>query len=427
MRIVMLACTVRGFSLMRRAGALLARRMPEAEIVQEGRCARVPGYEDGPRLSESTEKWFLQADALVFFAAAGIAVRCIAPFVKDKYVDPAVLAVDEGGNFCISLLSGHVGGANRLCRILAQEIGAVPVITTATDIQRRFAADVFARRNGLQIHSREAAKRISARVVAGETVRIFFDEEIYAVLDEDTYADVQAAESVGGKPAEMLSERIDTMPGVQKVLDRSQADILVTVRRKPCDRADALYLVPPTVTVGIGCRKGTPEAAIRKAVESLLRQTGIFREALSALASIEIKKEEPGLRAFAADWALPITFYSAAQLQGVPGVFTGSPFVERTTGVDNVCERSAVRLATEQKDHKDFKDHKEYNSPVPDRLNRESEAGEKEKKSESDISPQKTLPAGSGDGGEPVRLLAEKYCENGVTVAFAACNETILK
>ena len=143
-----MACTVRGFSLMRRAGALLARRMPEAEIVQEGRCARVPGYEDGPRLSESTEKWFPQADALIFFAAAGIAVRCIAPFVKDKYEDPAVLAVDEGGDFCISLLSGHVGGGNRLCRILAQEIGAVPVITTATDTQRRFAADVFAGRHG---------------------------------------------------------------------------------------------------------------------------------------------------------------------------------------------------------------------------------------------------------------------------------------
>lgn len=390
MRIVMMACTVRGFSLMRRAGALLARRMPEVEIVQEGRCARVPGYEDGPRLSESTEKWFPQADALIFFAAAGIAVRCIAPFVKDKYEDPAVLAVDEGGDFCISLLSGHVGGGNRLCRILAQEIGAVPVITTATDTQRRFAADVFARRHGLHIHSREAAKRISARVVAGETVRIF--------LDEESYAEVPAAG-----------------PGVQRTMERAQADILVTIRKKPCDRADALYLVPRVVTAGIGCRKGTSESAVRTAVESLLRKTGIFREALSALASIDIKKEEPGLRAFAADWALPLSFYSAGKLRAVPGVFTASLFVERTTGVDNVCERCAVCLALEML----YKGRKDLEDPVHDPLYG-SGAGKRGRSAGTDTSLQKTPPADSGDCREPVRLLAEKYCENGVTVAFAA-------
>lgn len=348
MRIIMMACSVRGFLLMGRAAESLARRLPGAQIIQEGRCAHVPGYEDGTRLSQTTEKWFFEADALVFFTAAGIAVRCIAPFVKDKFTDPAVLVVDEGGSFCISLLSGHVGGANRLCRILAEEMGALPVITTATDIEKRFAVDVFAVEKGLCIHSREAAKRVSADLVAGETVKMYVDPCCGTSVGKGWSAD-SAAIQITQKPTGCFAAEGafgDGLPaGLAMTKRRQAADILLSPRKMPGDRPDALFLIPRTAALGVGCRKGAEAGCIREAVRELLRQTGVFREALFGIASIDLKKQEAGLLSFAKEWELPTAFYSARELKKVPGRFSASEFVEKTTGVDNVCERSAMRLA----------------------------------------------------------------------------------
>ena len=103
-------------------------------------------------IKESSQEWaaryFCSADALVFVSSCGIAVRSIASLVSSKMTDPAVLVIDECGKLVISLLSGHVGGANDLTREIASMIGAVPVITTATDLHEVFAADLFAKKNG---------------------------------------------------------------------------------------------------------------------------------------------------------------------------------------------------------------------------------------------------------------------------------------
>ena len=133
MKIVMMACTARGFEAMRRCEKSLKEILPAVEILTYGRCSHVSGFEDKPKLSELTAEWFERADALVFFTAAGIAVRCIAPFVSDKFHDPAVLVVDENTRYVIPLLSGHAGGANRLAGIIAKALDSQPVITTATD------------------------------------------------------------------------------------------------------------------------------------------------------------------------------------------------------------------------------------------------------------------------------------------------------
>lgn len=113
--------------------------------------------------------------AYFWSAPGGITVRAIAPFVQDKFHDPAVLCVDEAGTFVIPLLSGHVGGANRLAEFVAGGIGAVPVVTTATDVERKFAVDVFAKDHGLVITDRVLAKRISADILAEEPVGVFSD------------------------------------------------------------------------------------------------------------------------------------------------------------------------------------------------------------------------------------------------------------
>ena len=317
-RIAMMACTERGFDTMGRAAAALSEKLPDTEILQTGRCAHVPGYDKGPGLAELTKKWFGEADALVFFAAAGIAVRCIAPFVRDKFRDPAVLVLDEAGKFVISLLSGHSGGANRLCRVLSEALGAEPVITTATDGRGLFAVDVFAAEHGLTISDREAAKQVSSRILAGETPKIFCDP---------------ACAGMAAVPFETK--------------ERKEADIILSCRRRPEDREDALYLIPRMAALGIGCRKGSTKEAIFEAAQAILDRSGVFRQALCGIASIDLKQEEPGLLAFARAWELPVTFYSAGELKELPGTFSASEFVQKTTGVDCVCERSAVLMALE--------------------------------------------------------------------------------
>ena len=142
----------------------------KASVHSEGSC-------ETPQESASqwTKKRFKDSDGLVFVGAVGIAVRLIAPYIKDKMEDPAVVSVDEQGKYAVPILSGHMGGANRLAREIAKALGAIAVITTATDLNRKFAVDVFARENGLVIGNRELAKSISARILNGERVTIYSD------------------------------------------------------------------------------------------------------------------------------------------------------------------------------------------------------------------------------------------------------------
>ena len=125
------------------------------------------GGADGVRLTDWTAAQFAQSDALIFVGAAGIAVRAIAPHCRSKVADPAVVVVDEGGNFAVPLLSGHLGGANALARALAGICGAVPVITTATDVNGLFAVDLWAKAQNCAVLEPERIKRVSGALLPG--------------------------------------------------------------------------------------------------------------------------------------------------------------------------------------------------------------------------------------------------------------------
>ena len=134
-------------------GEALARRLAEALPGSVSRC----GGE--VTLKGWTAEHFAQNEALIFVGAVGIAVRAIAPHCRSKAADPAVVAVDEGGNFAVPLLSGHLGGANALARALAKACGAVPVITTATDVNGLFAVDLWAKAQNCAVLEPERIKR----------------------------------------------------------------------------------------------------------------------------------------------------------------------------------------------------------------------------------------------------------------------------
>lgn len=279
-------------------------------------------------LFQWTKEQFASCDGLIFIGAAGIAVRSIAPWVADKRSDPAVVVLDDTGHFVISLLSGHLGGANELAEEIAGVTGGIPVITTATDIHGRFAVDTFAAKRGLMISDMEAARAVSSDVLAGEPVGFYSDFPVEGRLPEGL---VQG--------------------------ERCFRNVWITVKRRPeegsfiqrflSDTDTVLRLVPRIVILGIGCRKGISKERIGEAVSRVLERFRIDERSVFAIATIDLKKEEAGLKAYAEEAGLSLLSFSAERLMAAKGDFSSSSFVKEVTGADNVCERAAVSAAEE--------------------------------------------------------------------------------
>ena len=295
------------FAAFTRRGENLARRLAEAF---GGTVTRID--KENP-LSVWTAQAFSAADGLVFIGAVGIAVRAIAPHLRHKTTDPAVVSVDEGGRFAIPLVSGHLGGANALARRLAAYLGATPVITTATDGRGLFAVDSWAKAQGCLVREPERIKCVSAKVLDGARVRLRCPWPI-----------------AGAQPPE-----IDRT-------EESDCDAAVTLYQ---EENAALHLTPQALTLGVGCRRETPQETLETAFRTFLQERNFAPEAFVQAASIDLKASEPGLLAFCAAHGWALQTYSAEELAQVPGDFTPSPFVAQVTGVDNVCERAAVRAS----------------------------------------------------------------------------------
>lgn len=272
-------------------------------------------------LFEWTKAQFNDVNGIIFIGAAGIAVRAVSPFLVSKIKDPAVLVMDEKGEFVISLLSGHMGKANEITKKVANLINATPVITTATDINKLFAVDVFARKNKLLIQSFPLAKEISAALLERKKVGFYSD---YSVK--------------GNLPKELVWIKKDDNKGLNIDLG-----ICVSAKEKewlPFEKT--LYLIPPVVTLGIGCKKGTKKETIEELAEQSLYENGYSWNSVGQITSINIKKDEEGLVLAAREHGVPFRTFSKQELMKIEGEFEGSVFVEQVTGVDNVCERCAV-------------------------------------------------------------------------------------
>lgn len=268
-------------------------------------------------IKEWTGRRFSDCDAIVYIGACGIAVRSVAPFVKSKKIDPAVIVVDEQGNFAISLLSGHIGGANELTAEISDIIHATPVITTATDVSNKFAVDVFAKKNGCYISDMVLAKEISAALLDGKEVGFASDFPW-----------------IGDIPAGL------TLCDEEK--EKPEIGIYVSNSYQKHPFVHTLYLVPRVITVGVGCKKDTPQETVERVIRRACDELLVPSVSMERVASIDLKKDEEGILGYCADRNLPFVTFSTEELQQVEGTFAESKFVEETTGVGNVCERSAI-------------------------------------------------------------------------------------
>lgn len=288
-------------------GEALARQLAKTLGGEVSRCGGAVG------LKQWTAEKFPHCKALVYVGATGIAVRAVAPHLVSKLTDPAVVVVDEGGRFVIPLVSGHLGGANALACRIAHCCQGIPVLTTATDINGRFAVDLWAKRQQCAILNPGVIKRVSAAILAGKQIRVYSDYPIMGTVP----------------------------PGVS------------LVRKMPCEVRLSLFpesgvglqLVPKIAVLGIGCRKGTTQEQLEDAFARFAQETGLCPACICWVASIDLKQKEPGLQAFCAAHGWPFVTVSAQQLRQVEGTFSASAFVRSVTGVDNVCERAAVLIS----------------------------------------------------------------------------------
>ena len=262
---------------------------------------------------------FRDKDLLVSVGSVGICVRHIAPYIRSKVTDPAVIVIDELGQHVIPILSGHIGGANRMALALSECLGAEAVITTATDINGRFAVDEWAAKKSMAISSMKAAKDYAAMILERD-LPLKSDFPVKGKLPAGTYFGKEGEEAPVGL---CITYRTDEPFG------------------------ETLRLIPACLNLGIGCRRGTPKETIEGSVNSILKESGIDRRAIASISSIDLKKDEEGLLGFSESLGIKPVFYTADELNSLEGEFTPSEFVKSIAGVDNVCERAALMGADE--------------------------------------------------------------------------------
>ena len=286
------------------------------------------------RLGLEIKKQFNRYSGHVFIFSTGIAVRLIAPLLKSKLVDPAVVVVDDNGIHAISLISGHIGGANALTRKIAGILHARPVITTATDTNGLPAIDVIAKEKKLYIETPRNIKRINMAFLTGEPVDIH--DPLGLIKNE-----LHGISLVKGSPH-----------------DQSLEKIYCSHEIGPVSR-ETMVLRPVVLSVGVGCNRGTGVEDIYDFLALVFREENLSMHSIKGLSSIDLKKNEPGLLSLAEKMNLPLEFHTREDLNSVTSIETPSPMVEKHVGVKSVSEASAIlsaghgRLIISKKKNKD--------------------------------------------------------------------------
>lgn len=349
MKLAIISFTENGIKLSK----TVAKRLSRRKVTLYTKCSRYTAEDlKVQRVKESLQVWTAQrmaeGDALLFIGACGIAVRAIAPNLTDKLHDVPVLVMDEEGQYVIPILSGHVGGANELARELADLMDACPVITTATDVQKKFAVDLFAKRNHLEIMNKDGIAKVSAKALAGEQLTIAvcaqniecYHPKFCEVCEEDfTEAENQLLREASMHKQNQEACGVEQPLRLVPYVKDQQIDIVVS--EMPDNKNALIWLRPKRYVVGMGCRKNKASEELLAFYQETLEQAMVEPGEVYALASIDKKKDEPGLLAISERMRIPFFTYTAEELNRVGACVHSSEFVKAQVGVDNVCERAA--------------------------------------------------------------------------------------
>lgn len=273
-----------------------------------------------------TAEHFRNYDAFVFIGAMGICVRAIAPCLSSKYADPAVVNIDASGHYVISVVSGHVGGANALTQRLARLLGAEAVVTTQSDTSGLWALDLLGKEFAWKVEHDRPMNDLIVRFVNRRPTALLLE-----VRDRGT-DHLEAS-----RPSHVdVYYRAEDIPE-----ERYELVIAVTPRFYEF-AVPVLYFRPGVLHIGVGCRRQCDSAGVGNYLCRELRHYGYSPLAVKAVATIELKKDEPLVAALAQDFAVETHIYSAEELSGI-SVPNPSEKVREVTGVSGVAEAAALK------------------------------------------------------------------------------------
>ena len=331
--IALVSLTDRGMATVRRIGEGLPSTAVQEFYIHEKALGSNKDHGEGQghpqpqlhvfrRLGDIIPRLWQEYSVLIFVMATGIVVRQIASLIEGKDRDPAVLVLDEEGKFIIPLLSGHLGGANTWANQLASQIGAQAVITTATDVRGLVAPDEYARRYGWKVEPLDHLPTVNRLLLEQGYLNIWTS---YPLNPEETWVNDEHYQFLSDKEKEKANVIISPFPGL-------------TIKD------DLIYLVPPILSVGVGCRRGISTEAVLEGITSTVAQIGASLKAVSGIYSIDLKYDEVGLIEAAKYLRVPFQTFPAVELQAVieKEQLSRSNFVNEKIGVDGVCEAASL-------------------------------------------------------------------------------------
>lgn len=343
MKYSIISFTYNGIQLSRKLEEILEKE----EVTAYTKCSAITKLQCQPdiesvhcSISEWAKQQMEEKKVLIFIGACGIAVRAIAPHITDKLHDSPVLVMDEKGEYVIPILSGHMGGANELACWISEKMRAIPVITTATDINKKFSVDLFAKKNNLAIVNKEGIAKVSSKILT---------------MDETSNLEVTISIETGHIKSNAYMPaglRLVSYPPNQPVdivitsqVQEYEEHFCYNVKSNLDDKIvrASLVLQPKEYVIGIGCRKGKEADKIEQFIRRSMEELGILNRQILALASIAQKREEQGLIEWSTKAGVLFVTYTAEELKAVEGNFHESAFVAKKVGVGNVCERAALK------------------------------------------------------------------------------------
>ncbi len=292
--------------------AFTASGLKIADKIKSSACFEVDIF-DKYSYKERLDSIFSKYKYIVFIASTGIAVRLSAPFLMHKSIDPAIVVVDDLGRYSISLVSGHLGGANELALKLSEILECQPIITTASDGRAIEAIDMFAKNNGLYIESLEAAKKITAMMVENKKIK--------------------------------LESEIELQLGYDNISDKDyEAVVIVSSRQRISSETPFCILRPRNINIGIGCRRGKAKEDILKAIYEVFDRYDISIRSIKATGTVDIKSDEIGIIEACKELGCNMVVFDRESIGKVEHQFASSDFVKSSIGVSSVCEPCAHLL-----------------------------------------------------------------------------------
>jgi cobalt-precorrin 5A hydrolase len=286
------------------------------------------------KLDEFIKNTYNKVDAIVAVMASGIIIRAIAPCLQNKLVDPAVVGVDASGRFVISLLSGHYGGANELTRIIAEGIGATPVITTASEAIGKQSVDELARVLHLKIQNPGSLVAVNSAIV----------NEGKVVIVKMSDAKILLTKLVG-----FAIKDADTAEEATEIVNQYDAGAVITHNSLAKNKflKPVTFLRPLTVAIGLGARKDVAESVVVDAVKAALAKVNVPLERVDRLATVSIKKGSQSMINAAQKIGLKLEFFDVDVLRNFrhENLSPDSEIVKRNIGIGGVCERAALIAA----------------------------------------------------------------------------------